>query len=63
MSNESIQPSLDEFRELATRGNLVPVCRSILADFETPLSAYQKIRGDSEAFLFEGVEGGGHLRR
>ena len=63
MSNESIQPSLDEFRELATRGNLVPVCRSILADFETPLSAYQKIRGDSEAFLFESVEGGEHLGR
>ncbi|MBL68101.1 MAG: anthranilate synthase component I [Verrucomicrobiales bacterium] len=58
-----MQPTQEEFLELAQRGNLVPVCRTILADFETPLSAYQKIRGDSEAFLFESVEGGEQLGR
>ncbi len=56
-------PSLDEFLKLATRGNLIPVTRRLLADIETPLSAYRKIRGAGESFLFESVEGGEHLGR
>src|SRR4051795_9683178 len=56
-------PNLDEFLELAVNGNLVPVARRMLADFETPLSAYQKIRGQGESFLFESVEGGEHIGR
>src|SRR6478609_11988512 len=56
-------PSLAEFRSLATRGNLIPVTRRLLADTETPLSAYRKIRGQDESFLFESVEGGEHLGR
>jgi anthranilate synthase component 1 len=35
----------------------------LLADCETPLSAYRKIRGQGESFLFESVEGGEHLGR
>ena len=56
-------PTLDEFLKLAGQGNLIPVTRRILADFETPLSAYQKIRGQGESFLFESVEGGEHIGR
>jgi anthranilate synthase component 1 len=56
-------PTLDEFLKLAAQGNLIPVTRRILADFETPLSAYQKIRGQGESFLFESVEGGEHIGR
>ncbi len=56
-------PTLDEFRALAKQGNLIPVARRLLADFETPLSAYCKIRGGGESFLFESVEGGEHLGR
>ncbi|MBU6401184.1 MAG: anthranilate synthase component I [Verrucomicrobia bacterium] len=56
-------PTRDEFIKLAAQGNLVPVTRRILADFETPLSAYRKIRGQGESFLFESVEGGEHLGR
>src|SRR5438445_5724779 len=56
-------PKLDEFLKLATEGNLVPVTRKLLADFETPVSAYWKIRGQGESFLFESVEGGEHLGR
>src|SRR5215470_4773280 len=56
-------PNLQEFQKLAQQGNLVPVTRRLLADVETPLSAYRKIRGPSEAFLFESVEGGEHLGR
>src|SRR5579872_767620 len=56
-------PSSESFVELAKQGNLIPVTRRILADFETPLSAYHKIRGQGESFLFESVEGGEHLGR
>jgi anthranilate synthase component 1 len=49
--------------KLAEQGNLIPVSRKVLADFETPLSAYKKIRGQGESFLFESVEGGEHLGR
>jgi anthranilate synthase component 1 len=58
-----ITPSLDEFLKLAGQGNLIPVTTRILADIETPLSAYRKIRGQGESFLFESVEGGEHLGR
>ena len=56
-------PTLEEFQQLAAKGNLIPVTRRLLADFETPLSAYRKIRGQGESFLFESVEGGEHLGR
>jgi anthranilate synthase component 1 len=56
-------PTPDEFLKLAAKGNLIPVTRRILADIETPLSAYRKIRGQGESFLFESVEGGEHLGR
>src|ERR1035438_6797129 len=56
-------PTLEEFLKLAAQGNLIPVTRQLLADVETPLSAYRKIRGAGESFLFESVEGGEHLGR
>ncbi len=56
-------PNSDEFLKLAAQGNLIPVTRRLLADIETPLSAYRKIRGQGESFLFESVEGGEHLGR
>jgi len=56
-------PTLEEFLKLAARGNLIPVTRRILADFETPLAAYRKISGQGESFLFESVEGGEHIGR
>jgi len=56
-------PSQPEFLKLAGQGNLVPVTRRVLADLETPLSAYRKIRGQGESFLFESVEGGEHIGR
>src|SRR3954468_5525602 len=56
-------PAQSEFVALAKQGNLIPVTRRILADLETPLSAYRKIRGAGESFLFESVEGGEHIGR
>ena len=56
-------PNQEEFERLAAQGNLIPVTRQILADFDTPVSAYWKLRGQDEAFLFESVEGGDRLGR
>lgn len=60
---EFCSPTKDEFCRLAKQGNLIPVTRRLLADQETPLTAYRKIRGQGESFLFESVEGGEHLGR
>ena len=56
-------PPLEDFRKFAAQGNLIPVTRKLLADSETPLSAYRKIRGADESFLFESVEGGERIGR
>lgn len=51
-------PSEKEFLELTKKGNLIPVYREILADLETPVSAYLKIAEKSAySFLLESVEG------
>jgi len=52
------QPSLDEFVSLARQGNLIPVYREILADMETPVSAFKKIDNGKTSFLLESIEGG-----
>lgn len=52
-----LYPDYKEFRKYAKDGNLVPVYREILADLETPLSAFLKLKGKN-SFLFESVEGG-----
>ncbi|MCD6291614.1 MAG: hypothetical protein J7M34_14035, partial [Anaerolineae bacterium] len=56
-------PTLDEFRRLAGRGNLVPVYRELPADLETPVSVYMKLRDDTPSFLLESVEKGKQLGR
>jgi anthranilate synthase component 1 len=43
---------------LARQGNLIPVCREIMADLETPVSAFLKIHRGPYGFLLESVEGG-----
>lgn len=54
-----IQPDFDTFTRLALQGNLVPIYREILADLDTPLSAFIKISENQPyAFLLESVQGG-----
>src|SRR5579872_4524671 len=56
--------SFEEFRELARRGTFVPVCKEVVADLLTPVSAFLKIAEDADyAFLLESVEGGEHVGR
>lgn len=52
-----ICPDIKEFRTLCEKGNIVPVYREILADMETPVSAFLKL-GGSPSFLLESVVGG-----
>jgi anthranilate synthase component 1 len=56
--------SFDEFKDLARRGTFVPVCKEIIADLLTPVSAFLKIAEHADyAFLLESVEGGEHVGR
>ncbi|HEX9021273.1 MAG TPA: anthranilate synthase component I [Nitrospirota bacterium] len=52
------RPSLEEFKQKAKLGNLIPVYREILADRETPVSAFQKIDDRRNSFFLESMEGG-----
>ena len=56
-------PTLEEFKEKAKTGNTIPVYRPILADMETPVSAFYKLMPDNFAFLLESVEGGEKVAR
>jgi len=51
-------PDFKRFCALAKCGNLIPVFREVLADFETPVSAFAKIDQGPCAYLLESVEGG-----
>jgi len=53
-----LNPSFEVFSQKAQEGNLVPVYREIVADCETPVSAFLKIKNGAYPFLFESVEGG-----
>ena len=56
-------PTLDEIKNTKWNGNLVPVYREIVADMETPVSAFLKINRGGNSFLLESVEGGQRLAR
>ncbi len=56
-------PTLSEVQKLKKYGNLVPIYREIVADLETPVSAYLKIARGAHSFLLESVEGGERLAR
>jgi anthranilate synthase component 1 len=52
----AVSPTLEEFLELAKHGNVIPVYTELVADAETPISAFAKIRGSGPSFLFESTE-------
>ena len=57
------KPSLDEIRGLRSQGNLCPIYAEVLADLETPVSAFLKVARGPWSFLLESVEGGQHIAR
>ena len=65
-----VYPDRAQFREKAKQGNLVPVWREVIADHETPVSAYERVRTYlrhkeqvAHSYLLESVEGGEHIGR
>src|SRR3954447_7293258 len=58
-----VGPSLDEVRELAREYTLVPLRHTFIADTETPVSAYLKLRGEGPSFLLESAEQGQRFGR
>ncbi len=59
-----VEPSLDTLKTRLDEGTIIPVVKELLADTETPVSAYLKIRDRSTySFLLESVEGGEKMAR
>jgi len=56
-------PTLEEVKKQRNEGNLIPIYREIVADLETPVSAFLKINQGGFSFLLESVEGGERLAR
>ena len=53
-----------EFKELTAHGNVIPLFDEVLADIETPVSVYLKVRNESPySFLLESIEGGEKIGR
>jgi len=59
-----MQPNLEEVKQLQSQGNVIPVYKSVIADFLTPVSAFLKLeKNRSHAFLLESIEGGERIAR
>ena len=63
-TSQQVHPSRKEFLALARTHTLVPVCRTLMADLETPVSAFLRAAWpERECFLLESVEGGEQVGR
>ena len=60
-----LKPSFEEFSTLAQTGNLIPVWTELAADYETPVSAFQKLSEGktSPCFLLESAENSDQIGR
>ncbi|MFA5974968.1 MAG: anthranilate synthase component I [Elusimicrobiota bacterium] len=57
-------PSLQDFKRLARRCNVIPLSRETLVDRVTPVSVYERLsRGEDHSYLLESVEGGERFGR
>ncbi|HEY9886163.1 MAG TPA: chorismate-binding protein, partial [Vampirovibrionales bacterium] len=65
-------PSISGFKDFVQQGyNLIPICKEVLVDLETPVSCYLKVQertkqsqnNKTPSFLLESVEGGERLGR
>lgn len=59
----TIIPSRKEFEALANHGNLIPLALDLVADVETPVSAFAKLQNVGPCFLFESAEKNDELGR
>jgi anthranilate synthase component I len=63
MTEIPLTPSRPEFLALAKKGNLIPVFTEFVADYETPVSVFEKIDDGSRSFLLESAENHDHVGR
>jgi len=56
MNTQIFKPSREEFRAFAKYGNLIPVSTELIADAETPVSAFSKMDSGGYSFLLESAE-------
>jgi anthranilate synthase component I len=59
----TLAPTVTEFDRRAREGNLVPVSCEIMADLDTPISAFLRIRHLPYPFLLESAEGSEKVAR
>ncbi|MBQ7730933.1 MAG: chorismate-binding protein [Lentisphaeria bacterium] len=57
------ETTLEQFRAMAETGEVVPVCREIPGDMDTPVSVLERFVQDDCIALLESVEGGENLGR
>jgi len=59
-----IFPTFRELEKVASTANVIPVCKTILADMETPLTVWMKLFKDEKYnFILESVSGEDHIAR
>jgi anthranilate synthase component I len=63
MTEIPLTPSRPEFLALAKTGNLIPVYTEFVADYETPVSVFEKIDAGHRSFLLESAESHDHVGR
>jgi anthranilate synthase component I len=63
MTEIPLTPSRPEFLALAKKGNLIPVFTEFVADYETPVSVFEKVDDGSRSFLLESAENHDHVGR
>ncbi len=56
-------PCQEEFLKLSNSEKLVPVYKELVADLETPVSAFMKVRDGEHSYLLESVEHGQQIGR
>ena len=62
-SGLAVSPGVERVAELAARYRQVPLVHTFIADCETPVSAFLKLRDDGPCFLLESAEEGQRLGR
>jgi anthranilate synthase component 1 len=63
MTSIPLFPSRSEFKELARKGNLIPIYTEFVADYETPIAVFEKIDNGVRSFLLESAESNDHVGR
>ncbi|MFO7942604.1 MAG: anthranilate synthase component I [Bacillota bacterium] len=58
-----LQPELSIYRQLASEGGIIPVYADVIADNQTPIALYRRLRDDSPSYLLESISGGDQIAR